>query len=187
MDLRRFHSTVTIFLVTAIYQSSMTIELGAKPIQSVISDLSQRTSWKFFEELTWNCASLSFLFRKDIRGVSLCDCGKTISRMNFSSLGRWRWAHLIICYTHFKNYLHNSQTESDYRFSMNHHRLHLCYPFDFLLFRISEFGILRLGGFLGLKIRISDFPVFASKIALSQVFCSEFSGVLSSRRENLFS
>lgn len=190
MDLRRFHSTVTIFLVTAIYQSSMTIELGAKPIQSVISDLSQRTSWKFFEELTWNCASLSFLFRKDIRGVSLCDCGKTISRMNFSSLGRWRWAHLIICYTHFKNYLHNSQTESDYRFSMNHHRLHLCYPFDFLLLTSHNSGFPSLGfcdlvDFWDWKFEFLIFPFLHQKSLYLKFFAQNFPA-FSLREERIY-
>lgn len=147
-----------------------------------------RVLWRTNMEL----CKFAIPFRQDIRGVSLCDCGKTISRMNFSSLGRWRWAHLIICYTRFKN---NFAYFSDWvRLSIFDESSPITFVLsiwffiiDFSQFRISEFGILRLGGFLGLKIRISDFPVFASKIALSQVFCSEFSGVFSSRRENLFS
>ena len=146
-----------------------------------------RVLWRTNMEL----CKFAIPFRQDIRGVSLCDCGKTISRMNFSSLGRWRWAHLIICYTRFKNNLHISQTESDYPFFDESSSITFVlsiwfFIIDFSQFQISEFGILRFGEFPGLEIWICDFLSFASKIALSQVFCSEFSGVFSSRRESLF-
>ena len=129
-------------------------------------------------------------FRQDIRGVSLCDCGKTISRMNFSSLGRWRWAHLIICYTHFKNYLHNSQTESHYRFSMNHHRLHLCYPFDFLLStshnsRFPSLGFCDLVNFRDWKFEFVIFSVLHQKSLYLKFFAQNFPA-FSLREERIY-
>ena len=192
MDLRRFHSTVTIFLVTAIYQSSMTIELGAKPIQSVISDLSQRTSWKFFEELTWNCASLSFLFRKDIRGVSLCDCGKTISRMNFSSLGRWRWAHLIICYTRFKNnfaYFSDWVRLSVFRWIIIDYIcvIHLIFYYRLLTipdFRVWDFAIWWISGIENSNLWFSQFCI--KNRSISSFLLRIFRRFLFAKREFIF-